>query len=282
MYKTLMDADKSNLHQSFSLIFDENLNVGLPWITRAGWLDSQPGRLISREKCPGDDIILCLSGSAKIFTNDNIYIVNPGDLVWISGNRPHYHKASINNPWSKMWFRISHTKLANLKSHLIGENTDVIKIKNISLFKDWFIELFQILSLSNDENNMKINFMLAKLFVLFSNNNDDKNKKMNVLSDLIGKIKINPNFQWTSEDMQKEAGLSNSQIRKLFKSIMNCTPREYVNNCRIQKAKDLIINSNYLLKEIAFNCGYYDQFHFSREFKKITRLSPSEWKKYYL
>ena len=79
-----------------------------------------------------------------------------------------------------MWFRISHTKLANLKSHLIGENTDIIKIKNISLFKDWFIELFQILSLSNDENNMKINFMLAKLFVLFSNNNDDKNKKMNV------------------------------------------------------------------------------------------------------
>ena len=56
-----MDADKSNLHQSFSLIFDENLNVGLPWITRAGWLDSQPGRLISRDKCPGDDIILCLS-----------------------------------------------------------------------------------------------------------------------------------------------------------------------------------------------------------------------------
>ena len=126
-----MDTDKSNLHQSFSLIFDENLNVGLPWITRAGWLDSQPGRLISREKCPGDDIILCLSGSAEIFTNDSIYIVHPGDLVWISGNRPHYHKASITNPWSKMWFRISHTKLTNLKSHLIGENTDVIKIKNI-------------------------------------------------------------------------------------------------------------------------------------------------------
>ena len=74
-------------------------------------------------------------------------------------------------------------------------------IKNISLFKDWFIELFQILSLSNDENNIKINFMLAKLFVLFSNNNDDKNKKKNMLSDLIGKIKINPNFQWTSEDL---------------------------------------------------------------------------------
>ena len=146
MYKTLMEADKSIIHQSFSLIFDENLNVGLPWITRAGWLDSQPGRLISREKCPGDDIILCLSGSAEIFTNDSIYVVHPGDLVWISGNRPHYHKASINNPWSKMWFRISHAKLANLKSHMIGENIDIIKIKNISFFKDWFIELFQILS----------------------------------------------------------------------------------------------------------------------------------------
>lgn len=45
---------------------------------------------------------------------------------------------------------------------------------------------------------------------------------------------------------------------------------------------DKNVNENFFemsMKEIAYNLGFYDEYHFSRQFKKIMRISPTEYKK---
>ena len=54
---------------------------------------------------------------------------------------------------------------------------------------------------------------------------------------------------------------------------------EYIRKMRIEKAVDLMENTNYSLTEIAYLTGFSDQSHFTRIFKKHTGTNPSSFKK---
>jgi len=55
----------------------------------------------------------------------------------------------------------------------------------------------------------------------------------------------------------------------------------YYNQLKIQRACSYLQFSDLKIKEIAFRLGYYDPFHFSKSFKKETRLTPKEYRQKY-
>ncbi|MDC3416010.1 AraC family transcriptional regulator [Aquibacillus salsiterrae] len=73
------------------------------------------------------------------------------------------------------------------------------------------------------------------------------------------------------------AGLSKSHYVRLFKKYTGYSPIEYLTQLRIGKAKELMMVSDYRMKQIAHAVGYNDEFYFSRIFKKHVGVSPSEY-----
>jgi len=68
-------------------------------------------------------------------------------------------------------------------------------------------------------------------------------------------------------------------MTRVFKSVFNKTPTKYILELRISQAKKIMREQPELeMKEISYKLGYNDQGYFSRIFKKITGLSPSEYK----
>lgn len=86
------------------------------------------------------------------------------------------------------------------------------------------------------------------------------------------------------EDSIKKLPLNYDYVRKLFKKEMGVTPHEYLLNCRMQFARELITSgignrySNYSVGQIAEACGFAEPLYFSRVFKKYYGFSPSEAK----
>jgi len=72
--------------------------------------------------------------------------------------------------------------------------------------------------------------------------------------------------------------MSEVYFRKLFKTEFGVSPQKYVIKLRIQKAMELMETGDYSLKEIALMTGYGDYKYFSSEFKRITGVSPSEYR----
>ena len=68
-------------------------------------------------------------------------------------------------------------------------------------------------------------------------------------------------------------------ISTLFSSIEGITIEKYVILQRIEKAKELLIYDEMSLNDIAFNLGYSSVQHLSQQFKKITGLTPTHFKK---
>ncbi len=82
--------------------------------------------------------------------------------------------------------------------------------------------------------------------------------------------------------LMRLCNLSRTHFFRLFKKQTNFTPFEYVKNCRLQKAQNMLLCANLSISEIGDKVGWPDQFHFSRIFKKEIGLSPNNYRRQFL
>ena len=71
--------------------------------------------------------------------------------------------------------------------------------------------------------------------------------------------------------------ISEVYLRKLFKKHLHTTPKQYMLDLRIQKAKQLLTDSPYTVTATAEECGFSSVYHFSRKFKEMVGVSPSRY-----
>ena len=79
--------------------------------------------------------------------------------------------------------------------------------------------------------------------------------------------------------MAKQSDLSTSQLQRDFRKLFRMSPGEYIMRLRLQLARRQLINSNEQVGQIASDCGFFDQSHFTRAFRKHTGLAPSHYRR---
>ncbi|TJY39632.1 response regulator [Cohnella pontilimi] len=83
----------------------------------------------------------------------------------------------------------------------------------------------------------------------------------------------------TLETIGKIVSLSPFYISKMFKEQLGVNYIDFLTECRIEKAKKLMADPDRSMKEITFEVGYHDPNYFSKVFKKICDVSPTEYRK---
>ena len=58
---------------------------------------------------------------------------------------------------------------------------------------------------------------------------------------------------------------------------LNATPKQYISEIRLQKAKQLLTEGVLKINAVAETCGFSNQYHFSRFFKQNTGMTPTEF-----
>jgi AraC-like DNA-binding protein len=79
--------------------------------------------------------------------------------------------------------------------------------------------------------------------------------------------------------MARRAGLSTSQLQREFRRLFRMSPSEYLMRLRLQLARRQLTESNAAIGSIAASCGFYDQSHFTRSFKKYIGLTPLAYRR---
>ncbi len=112
---------------------------------------------------------------------------------------------------------------------------------------------------------------------------DDKRKK------LIEKIKtlIIESVHYSKEQLSKNYSAFIAQnlhhdysyLSKLFSETEGITIEQFIINQKIEKVKEMLVYDEKSLSEIAFDLGYSSVAHLSTQFKKVTGLTPSNFKK---
>ncbi|MGO4539185.1 helix-turn-helix domain-containing protein [Paenibacillus sp. 2TAB19] len=76
-----------------------------------------------------------------------------------------------------------------------------------------------------------------------------------------------------------ELGLTQVQLTRLFTREFRITPGAYAANLRMDKVKQLLVHSTLTLAQIAEHCGFTDEHHLSKSFKKLCGVNPSSYRK---
>jgi len=87
-------------------------------------------------------------------------------------------------------------------------------------------------------------------------------------------------YQHTQAQLARRFHLNESKLRKGFVSVFQTAIYEYQVSIRIEKAKELLTETDHPVKSIAYRVGY-DLKSLEKQFKKLTGMSPLEWRKAY-
>ena len=82
-----------------------------------------------------------------------------------------------------------------------------------------------------------------------------------------------------SKILSQELRKDYSYLSALFSEVESITIEKYIINQKIEKAKELLVYNQLSLSEISYQLGYSSVGHLSAQFKKITGLTPSHFKK---
>ena len=83
---------------------------------------------------------------------------------------------------------------------------------------------------------------------------------------------------WSLDDMAKMAGLSRSRFSYLYKFFFGISPKDDLLKERFETAKHLLCRNNEPITNIALTVGYDNIYQFSKQFKKVTGLSPTDFR----
>ncbi|MDH0748292.1 AraC family transcriptional regulator [Pseudomonas sp. GD03842] len=81
----------------------------------------------------------------------------------------------------------------------------------------------------------------------------------------------------TLEELTAIAGLSVAQLERYCKKIFQLTPRQMIHKARLGEASRLL-REHLSITEVALRCGYTDHSAFSRQFRALTGVSPSQYR----
>ncbi|WP_160723629.1 helix-turn-helix domain-containing protein [Bacillus sp. USDA818B3_A] len=258
---------------------------------------------VAREFHHAFEILIVLEGEQETIIENETYSLNSGDIMLIPPGVEHINRCISNNNMTYFCahfdidepsFRIEMLKHCDL----IYTSTSPFYQRIKSTLENWL----DLLSKTNDrpvKDKLKIQIVLFELLEIFSDIVSQNQKNVANLSmtttkyakEIADAIKSTFKRHYLNnadadvdpaihiQPIIASLGLSPNYGLEIFQKVYNMSPRAYLSELKLQEAKILIQQPEISLKEISNRLGYKNLSHFSRQFKRWTGVSPTEFRK---
>ena len=172
----------------------------------------------------------------------------------------------------------------NLSNSNHNVKYNIKKIDLDALFTSYKNSINLLLDTPEIADEEMIKLKLKELIILIS-----KSQNLSVL-DFLGSmfslnhtefkstIKNNIYSNLSVEDFAKLCNMSHSSFKRKFSKIYSESPKKYINRKKIEKATQLLSNTDLLISEIAYDCNFDTISSFNRSFKLHFKKSPTEFR----
>jgi len=108
--------------------------------------------------------------------------------------------------------------------------------------------------------------------------NTKENKSQKIVSDIISYINLNYERPISNEDIAEKFHFNSAYLNRVFRKNTGRSIHEFLLNCRIAAAKEMLCSQGFSVGEIAEKCGFSSSYYFSKIFKQKTGLTPSAYR----
>ena len=169
-----------------------------------------------------------------------------------------------------------------LESGLLSLDPVVYPIQDSKKFMQTILDLIEMRTLG--KRDICVN-LLENLLLQIRHSGDRKHLaeatpyQTKALKLLAEKIRRNYGEMWDFSEEAKKLFVSERHFRSLFAQVNELPPLHYLLRIRLEQAAERLIHTRDIIKAIAEECGFKDEFYFSRIFKKYYHLSPKQYRR---
>jgi AraC-like DNA-binding protein len=239
------------------------------------------------------ELILISEGYGTAMIGDYIGEFKPGDIFFIAGNLPHWFKKQhhkVTGCSEVLHFKqdifgkefMAMPELKNVQQLLLKNDGIQIKPKLIKELSAVIMEMQtltgfpRIALLLNCLHRISTTSHYATLTRDFASNNSNINPVIEKIIDFSFKRYLTP---ITLQQVADVAAMSIPTFCRFFKKNIKKTYFDFLQDLRISHACKLLTNSNKPVMEICYESGYNSWAHFSKQFKHVKNMTPSQYRK---
>ena len=239
-------------------------NIMITDILQPITVHSEKGRKVQMKDRHSFGLSLCISGQITYTMGGKNYISHQGNAVILPQGGTYTLSFDKEGLFPVIDFK-SENFNCNEITVLPLENPQAC-IQDFKILKDLFLR---------NECRLK---KFSIFYGLLSKVSSSYSKKHPFLDAVIGFIEENiQEPALTNTALAKRIGISEVYLRKLFAVHYGMTPKQYILDIRIRKAKQMLIDTPFTVTAIAEECGFSSLYHFCRIFKQRTGLTPTQF-----
>jgi AraC-like DNA-binding protein len=244
------------------------------------------------------ELHLIVASSGKAFVGDYIGTFQPGHLV-LTGPRLPHNWISVDVPKEgytqrDLVIQFQHEPLAQAAKH-IRELEEVLPLlsrarNGIEFFgvsdlaiNHWHkikqakgLERFAAFSAFMCELARWSNYKLLSQAQLQSIDND---AQLNQIDDIVSRITDDLTQQLSAASLAAELGMTESSFSRFFRRATGNTYSDFVNQVRVNRACQLLMESDRFITHICYEVGFNNVANFNRRFLNVKGMTPSEFRK---
>jgi len=216
-----------------------------------------------------------LSGKGSF--NGNKVEKGQGFLI-VPGMYEEYH-SDESEPWSFLWVISEDPAMQYFFSrHSANEKTGIFKFYN----KYEFERIVNLLT--STPSSFSTTAQLSEMFLHIFNSCVESNITPQspvtkiYFNFAVNYIKTNLHSPISVADLCDAIGITQPYLYKIFKKETKMSPKQYISNCKIFKAKELLAHTELSVSLVAKSVGYENVLDFSKFFSKQTNISPTVYR----
>jgi len=264
-------------------------NIYFIYPESVGHYISEPDHIVQRKpnQMISYNIHVVESGYGFVKLDGVEHILGPGDAVFYYPQQEQNYYSSKDQPWNIRWIHFYGDKL---KDYLLSNNIKPGQLWTLKQTELW-IKLHDELMLEAETNLMLnptqlsartyalvINF-IEQAIPLTERKQGGTNKK---ILDLLPDMQSSATEPFLLEYWSSKADVSPHYFCKLFKQTMSITPMEFITRCRLQIAKQwLLERRDYSIGQIANEAGYPSVSYFNKRFMEYEKITPTTYRELY-
>ncbi len=234
------------------------------------------------------EIYFLAAGHRKYFIQNTIYTLNPNQIVIFKPKIPHQVTFNLNIPYVRHLVYVT----PKLFSEVLDSYPSLKNIVDVQLFnlsESNFAEALKYIARIDEElerndphSQDSIKLIIAEMLIFINRHNDTSNLVLNKgdirIQNAIDYILEHYNEPISLDDCAKIACMDYYTFSKTFHKLTSFKFKEFLNNIRIDKGRELLENTSHPITKIAELVGFSSDTHFSTTFKAFYGISPTNYR----
>ena len=227
-------------------------------------------------------IHLILAGKGTFQTGGRTWELAPGDLFFVQPNQLNTYAADTQQPWEYCWVGFNGISAHRLASLLpFSEEQPVHHTQRPEEMFKAMENIYRARGLRVQDETAMVGYLYLFIAALMEETGERRlhntSSSSQYVLNAIKYIQFNYSHDISIDDVAKSVGVSRSHLYRVFMSNVGKSPIDYLTEYRINEACKLLQGGTLSIAEVAISVGFFDQFYFSRVFKRAKGVPPSKY-----